>query len=310
MTQARADRGRRRSAAGARRALPRDRAALFRHPPEAASPIRRWTRIRARSPASPRSAASCGWPGPPVARRCASPASCARPDFAALKPDLRGLTWLPGAVMAARKGDEALLRFLMDEFEKEGFAIEGAHEVMGELTLAAGPLGAPCAAATAHGADIAKAIEVARAIGALDIGQGAVVCDGLVLAVEAQEGTDAMLRRVAELPAELRGAPGRRRGVLAKVAKPIQEERVDLPTIGLATIEARRPRRPGRHRRRRRQAAGARPRGGDGGRRRRRPLRRRRSPAPTREAQPAAEGDAGGRRSRPPTRSARAWRRR
>lgn len=160
-----------------------------------------------------------------------------RPDFAALKPDLRGLTWLPGAVMAARKGDDALLRFLMDGFEKEGFAIEGAHEVMGELALAAGPLGAHAPDA-AHAADIARAIEVARAIGALDVGQGAVVCDGLVLAVEAQEGTDAMLGRVAGLPATLRGLPGRRRGVLAKVPKPIQEERVDLPTIGLATIEA------------------------------------------------------------------------
>jgi hypothetical protein len=159
-----------------------------------------------------------------------------RPDFAALKPDMRGLTWLPGAAMAARSGDEALLRFLMNGFEKEGFAIEGAHEVMGELRLPAGPLGA-IAPGDADRADIAKAIETARAIGALDIGQGAVVCDGLVLAVEAQEGTDAMLRRVGELPADLRGAPQRRRGALAKVAKPIQEERVDLPTIGLATVE-------------------------------------------------------------------------
>jgi DUF1009 family protein len=138
--------------------------------------------------------------------------------------------------MAARNGDEALLRFLMKGFEKEGFAIEGAHEVMGELALAAGPLGA-CAPGEAHQADIAKATAVARAIGALDIGQGAVVCEGLVLAVEAQEGTDAMLRRVAELPPDLRGTPERRRGVLAKVAKPIQEDRVDLPTIGLATVE-------------------------------------------------------------------------
>jgi DUF1009 family protein len=160
-----------------------------------------------------------------------------RPDFAALKPDLRGLAWLPGAAMAARKGDEALLRFLMAEFEKEGFAIEGAHEVMGDLALPPGPLGR-LAQGGEHDEDIAKAIRVARAIGELDIGQGAVVCDGLTLAVEAQEGTDALLRRVAALPADLRGTPARRRGVLAKVAKPIQEERVDLPTIGVATVEA------------------------------------------------------------------------
>jgi DUF1009 family protein len=159
-----------------------------------------------------------------------------RPDFATVKPDLRGLAALPGALMAARKGDEALLRFLMREFEKEGFVIEGAHEVMGDLLLGEGPLGGKAPTA-AHAEDISKAVTVARAIGALDIGQGAVVCEGLVLAVEAQEGTDAMLRRVAGLPPSLRGAPDRRRGVLAKVAKPIQEARVDLPTIGVVTVE-------------------------------------------------------------------------
>jgi hypothetical protein len=77
---------------------------------------------------------------------------------------------------------------------------------------------------------------VAREIGRLDVGQGAVVCDGLVLAVEAQEGTDAMLRRTAELPAALRGRMEAPRGVLAKAPKPIQETRIDLPTIGLNTV--------------------------------------------------------------------------
>jgi DUF1009 family protein len=85
-------------------------------------------------------------------------------------------------------------------------------------------------------ADVERALKVARAVGELDVGQGAVVCDGLVLAVEAQEGTDAMLGRVAELPAALRGQPGACAGVLAKAPKPIQETRIDLPTIGPATV--------------------------------------------------------------------------
>ncbi|MCA3730479.1 MAG: UDP-2,3-diacylglucosamine diphosphatase LpxI [Phenylobacterium sp.] len=160
----------------------------------------------------------------------------ARPDFAALKPDLRGMAMLPRLVLEARRGDDALLRAVLDEFRKEGFAIEGAHEVRSDLVLGAGVLGrhAPDAA---HQADIRRALEIARRIGELDIGQGAVVCDGLVLAVEAQEGTDAMLRRVAEEVAPaLRGEAGRRRGVLAKAPKPIQETRVDLPTIGPATV--------------------------------------------------------------------------
>jgi DUF1009 family protein len=87
-------------------------------------------------------------------------------------------------------------------------------------------------------ADVHRALDVARAIGRLDVGQGAVVCRGLVLAVEAQEGTDAMLARVADLPVALRGQPGASAGVLAKAPKPIQETRIDLPTIGPTTIHA------------------------------------------------------------------------
>ncbi len=159
----------------------------------------------------------------------------ARPDFSALKPDLRGIAALPGVIAAARRGDDALLRRILEEFSKEGFAIEGVHEAVGAMTLPLGLLGG-CSPDASHRCDIERALEVARAIGRLDVGQGAVVCDGLVLAVEAQEGTDAMLRRVAELPAALRGEPGRTRGVLAKAPKPIQELKVDLPTIGVATL--------------------------------------------------------------------------
>jgi DUF1009 family protein len=158
-----------------------------------------------------------------------------RPDLAALKPDLRGLSALPGAIAAARKGDDGLLTFLIREFEKEGFTVEGAHEVMKSLTLPKGPLGRH-APAPADVTDLHRALEAARAIGRLDIGQAAVACDGLVLALEAQEGTDAMLRRVAGLPAAIRGAADRRRGVLAKACKPGQELRVDLPTIGPETV--------------------------------------------------------------------------
>ncbi len=161
-----------------------------------------------------------------------------RPDFSALKPDLRGLAALPGAVAAARRGDDALLRYVLDQFAREGFRIEGAHEA-GEgagLVLAAGPLGRR-APAPEHAADLAEALRIARALGGLDIGQGAVVARGVVLAVEAQEGTDAMLRRCADLPTHLRGGEGARVGVLAKAPKPSQERRVDLPTLGVLTVE-------------------------------------------------------------------------
>jgi DUF1009 family protein len=158
-----------------------------------------------------------------------------RPDLRSIKPDLRGLAALPGAIAAARRGDDGLLAFLLAEFEKDGFRIEGAHEVMQALTLGPGVAGR-CSPAPAHLADVARALEAARAIGRLDAGQAAVSCDGLILALEAQEGTDAMLVRVADLPATVRGTPQAARGVLAKACKPGQELRVDLPTIGPETV--------------------------------------------------------------------------
>jgi DUF1009 family protein len=160
-----------------------------------------------------------------------------RPDFSTLIPDLRGLAALPGVILAARHGDDALLRFMIHEFEREGFIIEGAHEVGAGLALGEGPLGR-IAPTEAHLADMDRAMRVARAIGRLDIGQAAVVARGLVLAVEAQEGTDAMLSRCADLPIALRGGPEAPVGVLAKAPKPMQERRVDMPTIGVATVMA------------------------------------------------------------------------
>jgi DUF1009 family protein len=158
-----------------------------------------------------------------------------RPDFSKLKPDLRGLVALPALVAAARRGDDAILRQVLWEFEREGFEIEGAHLAVAGMTMSEGAMGKFRPEAR-HAEDITRALQVARGIGELDIGQGAVVADGLVLAVEAQEGTDAMLRRCSELPEALRGTLDNRMGVLAKAPKPIQDRRVDLPTIGVSTV--------------------------------------------------------------------------
>ncbi len=158
-----------------------------------------------------------------------------RPDFKTLKLDAAGLRLLPKVLAAARAGDDALLRVVMGAFEGAGFVIEGAEQADENLTLPAGPIGQYDG--RDHLPDVTKAIEIAQSIGALDIGQGAVVCDGLVLAVEAQEGTDGLLKRIFELPETIRGTPVARRGVLAKWPKPIQDTRIDLPTIGVRTIE-------------------------------------------------------------------------
>jgi len=159
-----------------------------------------------------------------------------RPDFKNLRPDLKGASVLPGLVAAAAKGDDALLRKVLSVFEAEGYAIEGADDILGGEALPAGALGR-LKPSDEHICDLKKALHVAEKSGELDVGQGAVVCDGLVLAVEAQEGTDAMLMRVAGLPADLRGAPGALKGALGKAPKPIQDLRVDMPVIGPRTIE-------------------------------------------------------------------------
>ena len=159
-----------------------------------------------------------------------------RPDFKTLKPDFKGATLLPGIVKAASQGDDALLRKILSVFEAEGFAVEGADDILGGETLPTGALGA-VTPSPEQLADLRKALHVAEKSGELDIGQGAVVCDGLVLAVEAQEGTDAMLHRVAGLPQDLRGRAGDLKGALGKAPKPIQDLRVDMPVIGPRTLE-------------------------------------------------------------------------
>lgn len=159
-----------------------------------------------------------------------------RPEFAKLKLDARGALALPRVMAAAVKGDDALLRALLGIFESEGLRVAGSEETARELLAPLGPLGT-LGPAEDDDADILQGIAVVMAMGAHDIGQAAAVCRGLVLAVEAAEGTDAMLVRVAALPEALRGTADERKGVLVKAVKPRQERRVDLPVIGVKTVE-------------------------------------------------------------------------
>jgi DUF1009 family protein len=159
-----------------------------------------------------------------------------RPDVGSLDLDAAAMAMLPAIASAMGKGDDALLRALLAEHEKAGFRVLGVDEVMDDLLATQGAWGA-VAPIDRQLRDIKRAARVANATNAFDVGQGVVVCEGLVLAIEAQEGTDAMLRRVAELPLVVRGSAEKRRGVLVKRPKPIQERRIDLPTIGVRTID-------------------------------------------------------------------------
>jgi len=154
-----------------------------------------------------------------------------RLDPALFDPDTAAL--LPRILPALEGGDDSALRAVVDLFETEGFRILGADAVAPSLLPETGVLG-EVAPTAADRADVIRAAEVVAALGAADVGQGAVVAGGLVLAVETIQGTDHMLRTLVELPHPAR--PHAPRGVLFKAPKPGQERRVDLPTIGPDTI--------------------------------------------------------------------------
>lgn len=156
------------------------------------------------------------------------------------RPRLRDLRIDFGAVRNAyvlwqltRGGDDKVLSGVVKFFERQGFCVRGAHEVVPQLVAPAGILTNARPSADDE-ADIAYGFRIVRAMGALDVGQAAVVARGYALAVEAAEGTDEMLRRCQELR---QWGFDRRMGVLVKTAKPGQELRVDMPTIGPRTVE-------------------------------------------------------------------------
>jgi len=151
-----------------------------------------------------------------------------RPGIASLMPDARALKILAGGVM--NRGDDGLLRTIIEALEhEEGFHMVGVHDVMPELLSPQGVLGDMVPTATEQ-VDIDVAVRAALDLGAQDKGQAAVALGGHVVALEDQHGTDAMLKRLA-------GSGQGRGGVLAKMTKPGQERRADLPTIGPDTID-------------------------------------------------------------------------
>ena len=154
-----------------------------------------------------------------------------RPSLLDFRPDGEGARIMARIGRAAFAGDDGLLAAVVRVLGEEGFRVLGAHEVLTEAVGPAGVLGQAMPDAVAM-ADVERGAQVVRALGAVDVGQGCVVQQGIVLAVEAIEGTDAMLHRAASLA---RPGPG---GVLVKLVKPGQDRRMDLPTIGPGTVAA------------------------------------------------------------------------
>jgi DUF1009 family protein len=154
-----------------------------------------------------------------------------RPSLLEIKPDWLALKILTKIGMNML-GDDALLRSIGKAMEEEGgVRVVGAHEVFKDFLTPAGQLGRVALDDDARN-DIKRGTAVARELGKLDIGQSVIVQQGMVLGVEAIEGTDALIARSGALKREGAG------GVLVKIAKPQQDNRYDLPAIGAATIGA------------------------------------------------------------------------
>jgi DUF1009 family protein len=162
--------------------------------------------------------------------------SLVRPAFWQIRPDFKTLMLMPRIAAAFRGGDNHLLSGIGRLLEREGFRLLGAHEVAPEILMPEGPLGR-AQACERDRADIALGLDYLRAAAPYDVGQAAVVAGKHVLAVEAAEGTDAMLARVAEMRASGRVRAPAGNGVLVKAPKHGQDRRFDLPSIGPQTVE-------------------------------------------------------------------------
>ena len=142
---------------------------------------------------------------------------------------------LPRLMQAMAAGDDATLRAVIEVFEEFGLSVVGVEEVAPALLPGAGVIAGTVSARDR--ADAERAAAIVAALGAVDVGQGAVVAQGLCLGVEALPGTDALLAGVAGIGG-LRPDPARGRGLFYKAAKPGQDRRIDLPTIGPDTLRA------------------------------------------------------------------------
>ena len=160
-----------------------------------------------------------------------------RPEFSDLRLDWGAVKRAAGLAQMFRRGDNGLLAGLAAIFEREGVRVVGAHEIAPRLLAPLGPIGARAASAEDE-TDIALGARLLAALSTFDAGQGVVVAAGRVVAIEAAEGTDAMLTRVAEMRSNGRLRFSGAAGVLVKAPKRGQDLRLDMPAIGPKTIES------------------------------------------------------------------------
>lgn len=154
--------------------------------------------------------------------------SITRPGLAELRPDFKAAKIL-ARIGLMSMGDSGLLSNLRALLEDEGFSVHGVHKFVDNLLAPEEVIGA-YAPKKGDWEDIWRGIEVSQELGRMDIGQAAIVQEGVVLGVEGVEGTDQLIQRCRHL--KKKG----RKGVLVKTCKPQQDHDLDLPAIGPETV--------------------------------------------------------------------------
>ena len=148
-----------------------------------------------------------------------------RPDFWSLRILFR--------VLKHQRGYDSMAVAFTQAIEDQGFQIVAAQDLAPELAFETAGVQTRRSPSKSDERNIARAIDVSHTIGTADIG-ASVVVDNQVIAVEAAEGTARMLSRVVEMRANKRRASG----VFAKMTKPGQDLRIDIPAIGVDTVNA------------------------------------------------------------------------
>ena len=151
-----------------------------------------------------------------------------RPALSSLALDTRGLKMLAKGGLKVF-GDDGLLSLVAKEIEKEGIKVIGIEQILSEVLTKEGLLAGPALTKISWD-DIKRGLQVLNSLGSCDVGQSIAVQEGIVLAIEAIEGTDQMIERAGSLQRNVSGP------ILIKMSKANQDKRVDLPTAGPETV--------------------------------------------------------------------------
>ena len=165
-------------------------------------------------------------------RRVTFVGALGHPNFSDVRPDLWSLMTLI-KLLKHQRGYDSMAVALNKVLEKRGFEIIAAQDIAPELTFETAGVKTKTKPTARDTRDIERAIEGSHTIGAADIG-ASVVVDKQVFAVEAAEGTAKMLERVVDM----RRGYKKTSGVFAKMTKPGQDLRIDIPAIGVDTVRA------------------------------------------------------------------------